>query len=44
VILTLGGWITHGKGSQVDKNASVVEQRQLLIDTALEIALLESRL
>jgi AcrR family transcriptional regulator len=38
--LTLGGWITHGKGSRVDKNTSAVEQRQLLIDAALEIAML----
>jgi AcrR family transcriptional regulator len=38
--LTLGGWITHGKGSRMYKSASVVEQRQLLIDAALEIATL----
>lgn len=38
--LTLGGWITHGKGSRVDKNTSAVEQRQLLIDAVLEIATL----
>jgi AcrR family transcriptional regulator len=35
--LTLGAWITHGKGSRLGDTASVVEQRQLLIETALEI-------
>lgn len=38
--LTLGAWITHGKGSRIDDRVSVVEQRQLLIDKALEIATL----
>jgi AcrR family transcriptional regulator len=38
--LTLGAWITHGKGSRLDDHASSLEQRQLLIDTALEIATL----
>lgn len=37
--LTLGGWITHGRGSRLGDATDVVDQRQLLIDTAMEIAL-----
>ena len=37
--LTLGGWITHGRGSRLGDATDVVGQRQLLMDTAMEIAL-----
>lgn len=41
--LMLGAWITHGRGSALGhphaKGNQRIEQRQLLIDTALEIAL-----
>jgi AcrR family transcriptional regulator len=36
--LVLGAWITHGRGSAVDRKAGVVERRQLLIDVAMDIA------
>ena len=36
--LVLGAWITHGRGSAVDRKVSVQDRRQLLIDTAMDIA------
>jgi AcrR family transcriptional regulator len=35
--LILGAWITHGRGSAVRGAGSAVEQRRLLIDTAMAI-------
>ena len=37
--LILGGWVTHGRGSTLAGTADVIGQRQLLIDTAMEIAM-----
>jgi AcrR family transcriptional regulator len=35
--LVLGAWITHGRGSAVTGAGSAVEQRRLLVATAMEI-------
>lgn len=35
--LVLGSWITHGKGSAVTGAGSAIEQRRLLVATAMEI-------
>jgi AcrR family transcriptional regulator len=37
--LILGGWITHGRGSTLARSTEIIDQRQLLIDTAMEIAM-----
>jgi AcrR family transcriptional regulator len=37
--LVLGAWVTHGRGSAMDRNANVPERRRLLIDVAIDIAL-----
>ena len=37
--LILGGWVTHGRGSALAGTVHVIGQRQLLIDTAMEVAL-----
>lgn len=37
--LVLGGWITHGRGSAVDHAVKGGEQRQLLVDAALDLAI-----
>lgn len=36
--LILGAWITHGRGSAVDRSLPAAARRQLLVDTALAIA------
>lgn len=36
--LVLGAWITHGRGSTIGGAAGTAEERQLLLDEALEIA------
>ena len=35
--LVLGAWTTHGRGSIIGGVAGVVEQRQLLVDAAMEL-------
>jgi AcrR family transcriptional regulator len=39
VTLVLGAWMTHGKGSSIGRASDLVAQRQLLVDTAMDIAL-----
>lgn len=36
--LVVGAWITHGRGSATDFPGTAAERRQLLVDTALDIA------
>jgi AcrR family transcriptional regulator len=36
--LVLGAWITHGRGSAVSTHAGVIDRRQLIVDTAINIA------
>lgn len=36
--LVLGAWVTHGRGSAIGEKARAAEERQLLLDAALEIA------
>lgn len=36
--LVVGAWITHGRGSAVDRSLGVSARRRLLVDTALAIA------
>ena len=35
--LVLGSWITHGRGSAVAGAGSAIEQRRLLVATAMEM-------
>jgi AcrR family transcriptional regulator len=37
--LVLGAWITHGRGSAVARAGDPIARRQLLVDTAMDIAL-----